>query len=147
MNATGKWLKGRTLGARMRRAAASEDGGATVEAVLWIPLFLALLAVIADASLLFHRQAQMLRAVQDANRAFSTGQLDSTGAVQEVLLGAFANVSENAEAFSFLDTSIVPGGIIRTQLSIPARDVNTIGLIAGLADFQLTVTSQHYREF
>ena len=140
MRGANRW---RSLGRRLR----AEDGGATVEAVLWIPFFILLLALIADASFLFHRQAQMLRAVQDANRAFSTGQFTTAQAVQDTLVGQYLPLSEDVQAVSVLDTQTVPSGIIRTSLSIPARDVNSIGLIAGLGNFNLTVTSQHYREF
>jgi Flp pilus assembly protein TadG len=131
----------------LRRRLADEDGSTTVEAVLWIPFFFLLLALIADASFLFHRQAQMLRAVQDANRAFSTGQIETTAQVQEILIAQYSALSKDVQAVSVLDTDTVPGGIIRTSLSIPARDINSIGLIAGLSNLNLTVTTQHYREF
>jgi Flp pilus assembly protein TadG len=134
-------------GGLVHRRIMAEDGSATVEAVLWIPFFMLLLALIADASFLFHRQAQMLRAVQDVNRAFSTGQIESTEAVQEILVAQYTPLSEDVQAVSVLDTETIPSGIIRTSLSIPAADVNSIGLIAGLGGFNLTVTSQHYREF
>jgi Flp pilus assembly protein TadG len=140
MTGASRW---RSLDRRLR----AEDGGATVEAVLWVPFFILLLALIADASFLFHRQAQMLRAVQDANRAFSTGQLTTTDAVTEVLIAQYRPLSNKVEAVSVVDTDTVPTGIIRTSLTIPARDVNSIGLIASLSNLNLTVTSQHYREF
>jgi Flp pilus assembly protein TadG len=132
---------------RLRGCVACESGSATVEAVLWVPVFILLLALIADASFLFHRQAQMLRAVQDANRAFSTGQLESSDEVRDALIAQYSVLSADVQAVSVVDTSSVPGGIIRTSLSIPARDVNSIGLIASLSNLNLTVTSQHYREF
>ena len=132
---------------RLRARLTAEDGTATVEAVLWFPFFMLLLALIADASFLFHRQAQMLRAVQDANRAFSTGQIESTDAVEDVLIAFYSSLSDRVQAVSQLDTATVPSGIIRTSLSIPARDINSIGLIARLSNLELTVTSQHYREF
>lgn len=132
---------------KIRRRLMAEEGSATVEAVLWFPFFMLLLAVIADASFLFHRQAQMLRTVQDANRAFSTGQIASPEAVEEILVGFYTPLSDSVAAESELDTTTIPSGIIRTSLSIPARDVNSIGLIAALSNFDLTVTSQHYREF
>jgi Flp pilus assembly protein TadG len=131
----------------LRRGIANEAGSTTVEAVLWIPFFFLLLALIADASFLFHRQAQMLRAVQDANRAFSTGQIETTAQVQEILIAQYSALSKDVQVVSVLDTDTVPGGIIRTSLSIPARDINSIGLIAGLSNLNLTVTTQHYREF
>ena len=147
MPATGKVSRVRNLRGRLHLWARAEDGSATVEAVLWIPFFMLLLALIADASFLFYRQAQMLRAVQDANRAYSTGQLTSPAQVEDALRALYAPLSTHVQAASLLDTDTVPSGIIRTSLSIPARDVNSIGLIAGLGNFNLTVTSQHYREF
>lgn len=146
-----RWMKtirrNGILPPHLRRRLDSEDGSATVEAVLWIPFFLLLLALIADASFLFHRQAEMLRTVQDVNRAFSTGQIDSTTSVEQILVAQYASLSDDVQAVSMLDTGTVPGGIIRTSLSIPARDVNSIGLIASFSNLNLSVTTQHYREF
>ncbi len=131
----------------IRRFLRAETGSATVEVVLWIPFFLFLLALIADASLLFNRQAQMLRDVQNANRAYSVGRLTTTAAVQNLLVNAYQPVSRNVQAVSTLDTSAVSTGVIRTTLSVPARDVNSIGIIASIANINLSVTAQHYREF
>jgi Flp pilus assembly protein TadG len=131
----------------LRRFLRRSDGSATVEVVLWIPFFLLLIALIADASLLFNRQAQMLRAVQDANRAYSVGRLSSPAAVQTALIAAYQPVSTSVTATSTLDTSVVSTGIIRTTLTVPARDVTSLGLIASLSNFNLSVTAQHYREF
>lgn len=146
-----RWMKtirrNGILPPHLRRRLDSEDGSATVEAVLWIPFFLLLLALIADASFLFHRQAEMLRTVQDVNRAFSTGQIDSTTSVEQILVAQYESLSDDVQAVSMLDTGTVPGGIIRTSLSIPARDVNSIGLIASFSNLNLSVTTQHYREF
>jgi Flp pilus assembly protein TadG len=131
----------------LRRFLRRSDGSATIEVVLWIPFFLLLIALIADASLLFNRQAQMLRAVQDANRAYSVGRLTTTTAVQNALVAAYRPVSASVTATSTLDTSVVSTGIIRTTLTVPARDVTSLGLIASLSNFNLSVTSQQYREF
>jgi Flp pilus assembly protein TadG len=131
----------------LRRLLRAEEGSATVEVVLWIPFFLLLLALIADASLLFNRQAQMLRDVQNANRAYSVGRVTTTAAVQDMLIAAYTPMSASVTAVSTLDTSVVSSGIIRTTLSVPARDVNSIGIIASLSNFNLAVTAQHYREF
>jgi Flp pilus assembly protein TadG len=131
----------------LRRGIANEAGSATVEAALWIPFFLLLIALIADASFLFNRQAQMLRSVQDVNRAFSTGQIQTPEELQEILAGQYAGLSDNVRVSSSLDTGSVPGETIRTSLSIPARDVVSIGIISNLTSFDLTVVAEHYREF
>jgi Flp pilus assembly protein TadG len=138
--------RGKIRGA-LRRLLRAEEGSATVEVVLWIPFFLFLIALIADASLLFNRQAQMLRDVQNANRAYSVGRLTTPAAVQTALVNDYTPMSSSVTATSTLDTSVVSTGIIRTTLSIPARDVNSIGIIASLSNFNLAVTAQHYREF
>ena len=41
------------------------DGNATIEAVLWLPLFVVFLVMIADVSFVFHRQSQIMNIVQD----------------------------------------------------------------------------------
>jgi Flp pilus assembly protein TadG len=124
-----------------------EDGGATVEGVLWMPIFVALMALIVDGSMLFNSQAQTLRYVQDANRAFSTGQFETTDEIRTVLTERLAPISQNVTVESAVDTSVTPSGIIRTTVHIPAADLNSIGLITALANFDLSVTAQHYVEF
>ncbi len=124
-----------------------EDGGTTVEAVLWMPFFVALMALIVDASMLFNSQAQMLRFVQDANRAYSTGQIEETTGIQTLLQAQLAPLSNRVTVTPVLDTTTIPSGIIRTTVSIPAADLNSIGLITALMNFDLSVTAQHYVEF
>jgi hypothetical protein len=124
-----------------------ESGAATVEAALWIPFFVLLVALFADASFLFNRQAQMLRTVQDVNRAFAVGQFASPEQVQDRLTELYQPYSDQIQVESVYDTTRPGGGLIRTSLSIPARDVVSIGIIASLTDFDLTVVSEQYREF
>lgn len=124
-----------------------ESGAATVEVVLWMPFLLLLIALIADASFLFNRQAQMYRTVQDVNRAYAARQLDTTEQVRDILIDLYNPVSLEVQADSHLDTSQIASGVIRTSLSIPARDVVSIGIIANLTNLNLTVSSQMYREF
>ena len=76
-----------------KRFVKDDSGSTTVEAVLWMPFFMGLLALIVDASMLFNSQAQMLRFIQDANRAFSTGQLETTDQVGEILQARLAPLS------------------------------------------------------
>ncbi len=131
----------------LRRFKKQEEGSATVEAVLWIPMFVALFVLITDASLLFNGQAQMLKIVQDANRAYSTGQFETTDEVEDWVLAQVLSTSANAQVVSVVDTSVVPAGIIETTLNIPAGDLDAVGIIASLADFTMSVGSKQYVEF
>lgn len=124
----------------------TEDGSVTVEAVLWFPMFIWLMMIIADASLAFFAKAEAFRIIQDGNRAFSTKAIASVDTVDEVeayILGEFGDYSKDATAV----TETVSGGtIVRTRLSIPVEDVvlfNTMGVPRG---WRMSVQSQHYVE-
>lgn len=133
---------------RASRFLEDECGAAgVVEAALWIPFFLLLLTLFADASFLFNRQAQMLRTVQDVNRAYAVGQLTSPQEVHDTLAALYSPYSDAVRVESVYDTTGPGGGLIRTSMSIPARDVVSIGIIANLTNFDFTVASEQYREF
>ena len=132
---------------RWRRFSKADDGSATVEAVIWLPVFFGILILVTDASLLFNSQAQMLRIVQDANRAYSTGQLLDTNAVDSYITTRVSGITNRATISSSVDTTQVPAGVITTSLTIPADDLDAIGIIAGLTGFNVTVSAQHYVEF
>lgn len=130
-----------------RRYRSAEDGAVTVEAVIWLPVFFGIVVLVADVSLLFNQQAQMLRFVQDANRAYSTGQLETTGEIQTYLTSVVADRTNRATVSSSIDTSYVPAGIVSTTLTIPAADLASLGLIASLVNFDMSVTGNHYIEY
>ncbi len=58
---------------KLRRLAVRDDGTATVEAVLWLPVFLLFFCLVADAALVFYNKNQIHRLVQDTNRRLSVG--------------------------------------------------------------------------
>lgn len=59
----------------LKRFGQDQDGSATVEAVLWLPIMFALLCLAVDTSFLFFGQNQAYHTVQNANRMLSVGQL------------------------------------------------------------------------
>lgn len=62
------------LKALLKRFRRDERGSATIEAVLWLPMFVIFFVMIADVSLVFFRQTEVMRVVQDGNRALSVGR-------------------------------------------------------------------------
>lgn len=130
-----------------RRFSRQEEGSSTIEAVIWLPVFFGITILVADASMLFNSQAQMLRIVQDANRAYSTGQLLDTTDVESYITSRVAGITNRATIASSVDTALVPAGVITTSLAIPADDLDAIGIIAGLTGFDVSVAAQHYVEF
>lgn len=64
----------------LRRFARRSDGGITVEFVLWLPIFMAILMLCADSSLLFMRQSNLWSVSRDTARIVSRHGLDSVAA-------------------------------------------------------------------
>ena len=87
-----------------RRFIRHDNGGVTIEAVLWMPVFVALLCLVADASLIFGRQAEVLRVVQDANRAMSVGKFGTDGDIDatDVARDYFTGYAPSSPSIGFL---------------------------------------------
>ena len=130
------------LATRYRLFAKDESGSSTIEAVIWLPLFMLLLSMVADASFVFHGQAQALRIVQDGNRAFSVGRLEDTAATQAYIRSNLISLSRGARV-----TTTLSGGIITTTALISVDDLLAIGSVGALTGFDITVKSQHFLEY
>jgi Flp pilus assembly protein TadG len=101
----------------------NENGGATVEFVLWVPVFVFVLCLVADASLIFGGQAQVLRIVQDSNRAVSIGRFRTTDEAKAYIESRIGQITPNAEV-----TVTIASGIVRTVVDMPASDLTATSL-------------------
>lgn len=135
-------LEKSNLATRYRLFAKDESGSSTIEAVLWLPMFMLLLSMVADASFIFHGQAQALRIVQDGNRAFSVGRLEDAAATQAYIRSNLISLSRSARV-----TTTLSGGIITTTALISVDDLLAIGSVGALTSFDITVKSQHFLEY
>lgn len=126
----------------LRRYARDEDGSHTIEAVIWLPIFVIILALIINISVIYNRQAQIIRIVQDANRSYSVGRLTSTNEVRNAVLLAISGVAPNAVA-----TSTETSGVITTRVDIPTTDLMPVDMFKILRSKTVTVTAQQYAEF
>ena len=134
----------RTLVNRIRAFRRDQDGSATIEGVLWMPVFILIFGLIADASLLFHAQAQLTRIVQDANRAYSVGRLDSEIETQNFIRARLGAVALDAN--TSVTTTVNGAGIIQTIVNVPAYEYAAVGFFTALTTFSLTISSQHVME-
>ena len=123
---------------RFRR---DQDGSASIESLLFIPLFVLILVFILDVSMIFYGKAQALRIVQDGNRALSVGVFTETTDAENFISTAFGAYSPSA----VINTSITDG-IITTTAVFPARDLMVVGSIPVFANTQVSVTAQHFLE-
>ena len=126
-----------------KRVARDERGAVTVEAVLWIPLFIFVVMLITNAALAFYAKGEASRIVQNANRAYSTQVLGTKDAVETWVEGAFTrSVNDDATTTISADKTLVT-----TQLSFPVRDVVAFNLVSIPVSWKITVRSEHYVEF
>lgn len=119
-----------------------EDGSATIEAMLWIPFYFALMLFVMNAGLIFYGQSQMMRIVQDGNRAFSVGRLENVEETEAFILERLNVISPLATVTTVLDQ-----GIIYTTATVPVEDLASLGAIDTFDGYPITVSSQHFLEF
>lgn len=119
----------------------TESGGLTVEFVLWLPMMVALLALVADVSMIFYQQSYAVRVVQDANRALSLGRIKDVDELQTMVASTLSYMSPNIDV-----KSAVVDGVISTSAAMPASDLDAVGWFTALSKVQVTVQSQHLME-
>lgn len=122
------------------RRAADESGSATIETVLWMPVFVFILTLIFDTSMVFLNKAEILQEMRNANRAFSIGQASLQETETRVrsfieARGAEANVA-----------STLQGTNIRTDVSLRAGDLGGVGFLQRIARTEMRLSSQHMVE-
>jgi len=123
------------------RRLADESGSASIEAVIWMPVFILLIAIVFDASMIFMNRAHILRAVQDANRAYAVGRLDSTDATEDAIRQGAARFGAAVEV-----TSSRAGDIIESVVTVPAGSLSAVGLFQPFSGLTLTVYAHHLVE-
>ncbi len=125
----------------LRRFRSDENGAATIEAVLWIPVFFFLLVLIVDASLMFHGQARALRIVQDNNRAVAVGRIATTTDAEAIIRSRLAQISPNASVSTSNNS-----GIIGTVVGMPATDLSSLGIVTKMGDFTIWASAEQFLE-
>lgn len=131
-----------------KRFVLGDEGSSTIEAVLWLPVFIGFFALVADASLLFFGQNKTYRIVQDANRLLSTGYITSTDEAEaEALVAGYvrtqlSDFAPNASVVSKIDL-----GQITTEVKVPGSDFVATGLLTAFMSLNIVSRSTHYIEY
>lgn len=120
----------------------NENGSATVEAVIWLPMLLFVFMMIVNVAFVFNGKGQVFQAVQDANRAFSVGRLASAQATQTAIKAAIKNLSSHATV-----TTTLTDGIITSNVLIPVSDLTAVGQFDFLTGYNVQVRAQHFMEY
>ncbi len=118
-----------------------EHGAITVEAVLWVPVYLIFFSLIADVSLIFHAQAKATRIAYDGNRQASAGVFETEAETRTAVLGRVQSFSPGATVSTVFGTDE-----ITTTVSMPTSDLAPVGLVSQLMNINISVSSVHMRD-
>ena len=80
----------------LHRFRTGEDGTATIESVLWIPIFVWILVLIVNASMIIFEKNQAYRIVQNANRILSTGYMQTEAEVESYIAAQLQDIAPSA---------------------------------------------------
>jgi Flp pilus assembly protein TadG len=123
------------------RRLSDDSGSATVEVVIWLPVIMLLFCLIVDTSVVFGDRSQILRVVQDVNRAVSIGHVRTLDDAEALIRADINNIAPNASVETTLSN-----GIISSTVTIPVSDLSVTNTIDIFKDFDVTVSAQHLSE-
>lgn len=126
---------------RWRRFLRDDRGSFTIEALFWLPIFVVVLCMIADTAMIFAKQAQVMRVVQDANRFYAVGRFADAAATQSYILTLVRPMSPGATAVTTL-----ANGVVTTTVTMPARELIATGMLPVLSTTTVRVVLQQMKE-
>lgn len=136
-----RFFKKTIVASHLSRFARNEGASATIESVLWLPVFVAFLGIVADGSVILSNRTMALKLVQDANRSLAVGRFTSTAQTEQFVLNNIRPTSPSATV-----TTTVNAGIITTRLAMPASEIDAVGIFGLLTGFTVGVRASHLRE-
>jgi Flp pilus assembly protein TadG len=115
---------------------ADEEGSATIETVLWLPMFMFILTLLAETSIVFADQATAARAIEDTNRQLSTGAITTVDSAITSIKSRISTLSPNA-----IVSTTITKGIIQSSVSMPISDLIGTALAPIFSGFNVVVAS------
>jgi Flp pilus assembly protein TadG len=117
-----------------------EDGAATIEAVLWLPVFFFIVGFATDVTMIFHAHSRVLRVVQDVNRAVSVGRIDTIDEAKQKMLDmlpGYANATSKMQ---------IEDGVIMSIVTVPTASIMPLGVAKALVGHMIVVRTEQYAE-
>ncbi|MEE4235430.1 MAG: hypothetical protein V2I51_01780, partial [Anderseniella sp.] len=143
VQAVPRCIRGRRTSSWLRAFYRSENGSYTIESVIWLPIYVFILAIMMNVSMVFFNESQLLRVVQDANRSFAIGRISTLAAVEQYV----------TERIDYLDvtpavSSQLVDGIIYTNLSITATQLMPFTMLHEFfSGTEIVISAQQIVEF
>lgn len=117
-----------------------ENGGPTVETVLWLAFLFGTLVLVVNASFLLYGRHEAFRTAETANRLFATGALTSAAATETAVADALSVLSPGAQVSTAVDSR----GVITTVVQMPFADLAATGAFGLLTAGTTTISAQHF---
>lgn len=133
--------KFRTLTSFLRRKARDESGAATIEAILWLPMFFYILALSVDVTMVFHSYSRIIRVVEDVNRGLSVGRIKTIDEGKARITADLSNYSGVKSDIKIIDN------VILTNVSVPVTSLAFLGAVRPMMDKYAVVKTQQYVEY
>lgn len=120
-----------------------QEGSYTIESVIWLPIYVFILAIMMNVSMVFFNESQMLRVVQDSNRSFAVGRINTLEAAEQYVRDRLSYL----EVTPVVNSQLVDG-IIYTDLSVPATQLMPFSMLHKFfAGTNIIVSAQQIVEF
>ena len=125
----------------IRRFAQGDSGVATIEAILWFPLFFFMLFLVVEGSIVFNKQTMAMRVVQDVNRSAAVGVFPTDQSAEQALLARIHPISPNAQVNTRFEN-----GLTISSVQMPVRNLSGLGFFGKNTNFNVSVSSQQLLE-
>lgn len=125
----------------LRRLGRSEAGSYSVEAVLWVPIYVLMLGAIIDLSLLFYNRAGLTELAHQVNRGVAVGHFADATDAQAFLATRLGSYGDGAQG-----TVTIRDQEVETRLSVPAADISAMGAIPLFTDLVVNLSYTHLLE-
>ena len=120
-----------------------ETGTATIESLLWMPIFFFLFVLITNASFIFYGKAQALKIIQDGNRTFAVGRITDADDAKDAIEVKLVKLANGQPVEILMD---VTDGVITTTATISAIDLMPVKVATNFTNLRITINSAHFKE-
>ena len=132
----------RRLFERVARFSREDRGSATIETVIWIPIFVWVLALIINVSMTLFEKNQAYRIIQNANRILSTGYMQTAAEAEAYITDKLADIAPHATV-----ATTIEDGVVTSKVSYQVSDLLLPHAVKDLANIWIRISSQHYMEY
>jgi len=127
---------------RFSRFCRDDSGTATVESVIWLPIFVWMLALVINVSMIVFEKNQAYRVLQNANRILSTGYIQSEAETEAYIRQKISHIAPEAVV-----TTRIENGVVTSELAYRVTDLLVPQALVDLANIWIRVSSQHFVEY